>query len=96
MELIMKNIYKLSYVLVFLLTVLSAPVGCSRSSSKTETTTVSDSPSGPVETSKTTTTESHSSSDGGCGGILSCTFDTLGTIIAFPFRVVGSVFEAIF
>jgi hypothetical protein len=31
-----------------------------------------------------------------CNGILSCTVDFAGTVIAFPFKLIGSVFGAIF
>ena len=31
-----------------------------------------------------------------CNGILSCTVDFAGTVIAFPFKLVGSLFGAIF
>ena len=75
---------------------LAAPVGCSRSSKTTETTTVSGSPAtGTVETQKTVTTEETSSS-GGCSGVLGCTIHTVGVVIAYPFRLVGSLFEALF
>jgi hypothetical protein len=31
-----------------------------------------------------------------CDGVLSCTVDFVGTVIAFPFKLVGSLFGAIF
>ena len=31
-----------------------------------------------------------------CNGVLSCTVDFAGTVIAFPFKLVGSLFGAIF
>ena len=31
-----------------------------------------------------------------CDGVLSCTFDFAGEVIAFPFRLVGGLFTAIF
>ncbi len=43
-----------------------------------------------VETTKTTDTSSD------CGGVLSCTIDVLGEIIALPFRAVGALAKAIF
>jgi hypothetical protein len=43
---------------------------------------------------QTTTTETTSS--GGCGGVLSCTVDVTGEVIALPFRAVGGVLSAIF
>lgn len=72
---------------------VSAPTGCSQTS-RTET-RVSYDETGATE-SRTTVTETEKHSDDGCGGILSCTVDTLGTIIAFPFKVVGSLITAIF
>ena len=37
-----------------------------------------------------------SDEDDGCGGIASCTVDFIGDVIAFPFRLVGGLVEAIF
>jgi hypothetical protein len=34
--------------------------------------------------------------DPGCSGVLSCTVDFAGDIIAFPFRIVGGLLGAIF
>jgi hypothetical protein len=34
--------------------------------------------------------------DSGCGGIVSCTVDFAGDVIAFPFKLVGGLFQAIF
>lgn len=41
------------------------------------------------------TTEEHED-DRSCGGIASCTVDFLGDVIAFPFRLVAGIAEAIF
>lgn len=38
------------------------------------------------------TEESHSS----CSGVLSCAVNAVGEVIAFPFRAVGYVFQALF
>lgn len=43
---------------------------------------------------QTTTTETAEA--GGCGGLLSCTVDVTGEVIALPFRAVGGVLGAIF
>ncbi|HEV8711672.1 MAG TPA: hypothetical protein VGX03_02450 [Candidatus Binatia bacterium] len=42
----------------------------------------------------TTTTET--ADTGGCGGVLSCTVDVTGEVIALPFRAVGGLLGAIF
>ncbi len=47
-------------------------------------------------TTKTSSTTEESSSSGGCGGILSCTVDAVGAVIAFPFKLVGGLITAIF
>lgn len=49
-----------------------------------------------TESSTTTTDTDTEDEDDGCGGILSCTVDVVGSIIAFPFRVVGGLIEIIF
>lgn len=33
---------------------------------------------------------------GGCDGILSCSFDVVGEVIALPFRILGVVLDVIF
>jgi len=75
--------------------------GCGRSSRTTKTTTYSDSPGYYSDTTaasqKTVTeTESSSKSSSDCGGVLSCTVHTLGVVIAYTFRLVGGLFEALF
>lgn len=67
-------------------------VACSRTT--TTTTTVSDSPVETTRVEKTTTVESDTAT--GCGGILSCTVDTIGAVIALPFKAVGALLGAIF
>jgi hypothetical protein len=52
------------------------------------------SPAPTVVEHQTTTTETTSS--GGCGGVLSCTVDVTGEVIALPFRAVGGLVSAIF
>jgi hypothetical protein len=75
--------------LVFVFLVL-ATLGCSRSSSERTVTTSE----GGV--TRTETRETVTESDDGCGGVLSCTVDVVGEIIALPFRAVGALFDAIF
>lgn len=36
------------------------------------------------------------SSGGGCGGVLSCTVDGVGWVLALPFRLVGGIIGFIF
>src|SRR5262249_9578074 len=48
----------------------------------------------PVVEHQTTTTETTSA--GGCGGVLSCTVDVTGEVVALPFRAVGGLLSAIF
>ena len=31
-----------------------------------------------------------------CGGVVSCSVDAVGDIVAFPFRIVGSAVDAVF
>lgn len=72
---------------------LSAPVGCSQTS-RTETRVQYDDTG--ATRSETTVTETEKESSDGCGGVLSCTVDTLGAIIALPFKAVGYLITAIF
>ncbi len=82
--------------LVTLSTIIPA-TGCS--SRRTETSTVES--SGPDETGRTSyrheetkSVEKESSNE--CSGVLSCTVDVLGNIIALPFRAVGALVDGIF
>jgi len=59
------------------------------------TVTSTDYPSGAVISSTTTETTVETDNDG-CSGILSCTVDFLGDVIAFPFRLMGGAVKAIF
>ena len=52
---------------------------------------------GVVETRKTTVTQSSSAASGSSdGGIFGGAFHFIGEVLAFPFRVIASVFDAIF
>jgi hypothetical protein len=86
---------------------LGAPTGCasdSRHVTREETvrTTNPDAPSagaegesnGQVVETRTTVTDEEKSDQG--GGVLSTTVAFVGQVIAFPFRLVGAVFRAIF
>jgi hypothetical protein len=85
-----------SPVIALTLLVGFSPIGlCACSTTKTTTTTrevpSSTDPDATVEERTTTTTSSP-----GCSGVLSCTVDVVGDVIAFPFKVVGAVITAIF
>jgi hypothetical protein len=91
----MRRVVSVLFVLLFALLVSSAVLtGCSRSKSEKTVTTTSSEPDARV--TETTTVEKTETSDGGCGGVLSCTVDAIGTVIALPFRAVGALFDAIF
>ena len=67
--------------------------GCST----TKTTTVTDNQDGFDGSSRTKVETVETTSDsGGCEGVLSCTVNVLGEVIALPFRAVGALFSAIF
>lgn len=87
----MLQIYKGSLIAILLSFSLNA---CADTTTRTETeTTVSHDGAIATETTRSTTTESDTDS---CDGILSCTVDTLGSIIALPFKAVGALVDAIF
>ena len=82
------------------LIILSCASGCA-SHTRTVRTDVVTTPEGRVYSSEpvvvehqTTTTET--TDRGGCGGVLSCTVDVAGEVVALPFRAVGGVLSAIF
>ena len=98
------NEKKLSLVLALSLVILDTTwfTACSRST-KVETSessqVVSDGNPGSRQSyshseERTTETKKEPSSD--CSGVLSCAVDTLGSIIAFPFKAVGALVGAIF
>ena len=47
-----------------------------------------------IATQETTTRETEAKDY--CDGVLSCTLDVTGTILAFPFRLIGGVLELLF
>lgn len=69
-------------------------VACSSSSTRTVETTTSN-PDGSVDR-KTVESEVSDNDSKSCSGVASCTVDFLGDVIAFPFRVVAGLVEAIF
>jgi len=78
-----------------LVTSLCLFMGCgTTTSSRTERTVARDPVTSEVVVEEeTTVTEQEVDS---CDGILSCTVDFAGDVIAFPFRLVGGLFKAIF
>jgi hypothetical protein len=74
---------------------IAVTLGCAETTRVESTTRTSRAPDGTpvvVETEKTVTKSDVDS----CNGILSCTVDFAGAVIAFPFKLVGSLFGAIF
>ncbi len=79
---------------------------CSSQSETTETTVTKSVASTPIDTandtstqppaSTTTTTTTTKSSSDEHPGVLSSAMDTVGAVVALPFRIVGDTFEAIF
>jgi len=75
-------------LVVFLFT-----TGCASHTRTVRTETVY--PSEPVTVEhQTTTTET--TDTGGCGGVLSCTVEVTGEVIALPFRAVAGLVRVIF
>lgn len=88
-------VFLLSISLLFSIMVLET--GCSQTTQKTETHTVTEEPidehTTKIESTTNTSTETTTEE---CGGVLSCTVDAIGTVIALPFRAVGALIGAIF
>lgn len=80
-------------MIVLSLLLLCSPVGCA---SRRTTVTSEQSDSGDSGRTVETTTTEVTSDSGSCGGVLSCTVNVLGEIIALPFRAVGALVGAIF
>lgn len=87
------------FSLLLLIPVTLGGSGCSGKRTVTRTEVVEDPAYGAdygTPRRQVTTTETVEHEDDYCDGVLSCTFDVLGTIIAFPFKVVAKTFEIIF
>jgi NAD/NADP transhydrogenase beta subunit len=72
----------------------AAALGCAETTRVERSTRTATAPDGTpvvVQEEKSVQTDVDS-----CNGILSCTVDFAGTVIAFPFKLVGSLFGAIF
>jgi hypothetical protein len=80
------------------LIILFCATGCA-SHSRTVRTDVVTTPEGRVYSSEPVVVEHKTEvveEKGGCGGLLSCTVDVAGEVVALPFRSVGGVLSAIF
>jgi hypothetical protein len=90
-------------VISFVLMIVSG-YGCAETSEhrthvETVTSESPETPNGdtPQYRTERVTEESHKTEDNhGCSGILSCAFDTIGEVLAFPFKAIGYAFQAIF
>jgi hypothetical protein len=93
-----KNQHKIVSILAISL-LLGASLGCA-ATSRTEvrtTQTRSDDRAGDAREQSVEEKTTVTSTDAvACNGVLSCTVDFAGTVIAFPFRVVGGLASAIF
>lgn len=81
--------------LCLVLALTCAPLAVAGCSSTTKVTTETTSTDAPV-VERQTTTEIHHEDSSSCSGVLSCTVDVIGEVIALPFRAVGALFRAIF
>jgi len=70
----------------------AASVGCA--SSRRETRVETRNRDGSTSVQRETTVVA--SENDGCSGVLSCTVDFAGDVVAFPFRLVGGLVSAIF
>ena len=73
--------------------------GCAGTHQTTKETTVStSSEAAPVETveTNTTTTQSSTETRPSSPGVIGSAFHFIGTVLAFPFKVIGGALEAIF
>jgi hypothetical protein len=68
-------------------------LGCAEATRVERTTRTSTAPDGTPVVVEEEKTISHTDS---CNGVLSCTVDFAGTVIAFPFKLIGAVVGAIF
>jgi hypothetical protein len=83
---------------------IGAPPGCASEKTTTTTTTTHlrepgvtaapDAASDRLTEQQTVTTTTEE--DDSCSGMLSCTADFVGDVIAFPFRLIGGVVKALF
>jgi hypothetical protein len=73
---------------------VAGALGCAETTRVESSTRTATAPDGtPVVVEEKTITKTETDS---CNGVLSCTVDFAGTVIAFPFKLVGALFGAIF
>jgi hypothetical protein len=100
---------KLAISSLILVALIAPATGCSSTRTSSTTTvhteegTTSPSQQDPAQqpqtkvvTEKTETVTEKESSGPWCGGILSCTFEGVGWVLALPFRLVGGAIDVIF
>lgn len=95
----MNIILKSTLIFTSLLAPLSMLTSCSSKKTTTETVVVEESRlryNEDTPATKTITTSTETEESASCGGILSCTVDGIGTVIALPFRLVGAIIGIIF
>lgn len=80
---------RLRLIMILALAISAAPIvqSCSSQSETTQTTTTADPAAAPATTSSETTTTT--TTDNQPDSVLGATFHAIGTIIAFPFRLIG-------
>ena len=81
-------------ILIAILLLTSSACSTNRSSEIVETKT--ENPDGSQTTVTTHNKIEEESNSSSCSGVASCTVDFLGDVIAFPFRLVGGLVQAIF
>lgn len=88
--------YKTAIALCLVLSLTIA--GCSHHKKTTTTTehSYSNPPYSDSSTTETKTVTENEEKDDGCGGVLSCTVDVVGDVIALPFKAVGYLVSAVF
>ena len=84
------------FLSLVLLCGLPALMSCSEHSQRTVTSETVTSPIGSEQTTITTQTRSENIRSDEHQGMLSDTFEVIGDIIAYPFKLIGSLLEAIF
>lgn len=81
-------------LLIFVIHLALCSCSSNRSTVTTETRTIGSGGSESLEVTKKEENLDNESTT--CAGVLSCTVDFLGDVIAFPFRLVGGLMQAIF
>ncbi len=90
----MKSFWRLFVVIMSVSCFPLSSCSSNRSTVTTETRSVGSEGNEKVEVTKTE--ENTDKESNSCAGVLSCTVDFLGDVIAFPFRLVGGLVQAVF